>query len=60
MTPLPSSTIDKKVSIATVGLGNVVPMGFEYPTGPVDVDEVGCGSSLGGLLNHYYADQKAA
>jgi len=42
------------------GLENVVPLGFEYPTGPVEVDAVRCESSLGGLLNHYYAEQKAA
>jgi putative transposase len=42
------------------GLDNVVPMGFENPPTPVEVDEVRCESSLGGLLNHYYAEQKAA
>ena len=42
------------------GLEYVVPRGFEYPTEPAKVDDVRCESSLGGLLNHYYAEQKAA
>ncbi len=42
------------------GLENVVPIGFAYPTKPANEDEVCCKSSLGGLLNHYYAEQKAA
>ena len=27
---------------------------------PAHEDEIRCESSLGGLLNHYYTDQKAA
>jgi putative transposase len=42
------------------GLDNVIPLGFAYPVEPAEVGDVRCESSLGGLLNHYYADQKAA
>ena len=41
------------------GLGNVIPLEYEYPTGPFPPDRVKCASQLGGLLNHYYG-QKAA
>jgi putative transposase len=40
------------------GIGNQIPLGFDYPETPANVIEVDCKSSLGGLLNHYY--KKAA
>jgi transposase InsO family protein len=40
------------------GIGNLIPLGFDYPKRPVPLDRVGCKSSLGGLLNHYF--KKAA
>jgi putative transposase len=40
------------------GIGNVIPMGFDYPDTPARVSQVGCESFLGGLLNHYF--KKAA
>jgi putative transposase len=40
------------------GIGNRIPLGFDYPEKPAEVAQVGCKSSLGGLLNHYY--KKAA
>lgn len=42
------------------GLDNMVPIGFVYPAEPANLDAVCCESSLGGLLNHYFVDQKAA
>ena len=41
------------------GLGNVVPIGFEYPTEPAAMETVRCESALGGLLTHYYAKKAA-
>jgi hypothetical protein len=40
--------------------GNVVPLGFEYPDQPASLATVRCDAALGGLLNHYYAEQVAA
>ena len=40
------------------GIGNRIPLGYQYPATPADIFQVGCKSSLGGLLNHYY--EKAA
>jgi putative transposase len=40
------------------GIGNSIPLGFDYPETPAEVTQVGCKSSLGGLLNHYH--KKAA
>ena len=40
------------------GIGNQIPLGYDYPPTPAEVSQVGCKSSLGGLLNHYY--KKAA
>ena len=40
------------------GIGNRIPLGFDYPEAPAQVFQVGCKSSLGGLLNHYF--KKAA
>ena len=42
------------------GIGNIIPLDFEYPSEPQNPDRVRCNSSLGGLLNHYYIDKKAA
>ncbi len=36
------------------GIGNQIPLGFDYPRTPANVIEVGCKSSLGGLLTHYF------
>lgn len=41
------------------GLANVVPMGFEYPDDAAAPADVRCESTLGGLLNHYYAEKAA-
>jgi len=35
------------------GLGNVVPLGFEYPATPAPLGMVVCDPGLGGLLNHH-------
>jgi len=40
------------------GIGNRIPLGFDYPEAQAQVIQVGCKASLGGLLNHYY--KKAA
>lgn len=42
------------------GIENVIPIQFDYPDKPARPEEVGCTSSLGGMLNHYYIDKKAA
>lgn len=42
------------------GLDNVVPLGFEYPDLPAPPETVRCAATLGGLLNHYYAERVAA
>ncbi len=42
------------------GIGNVIPLHFVYPEEPADSKSVHCRSSLGGLMNHYYIDKKAA
>ncbi|NQU11692.1 transposase [bacterium] len=42
------------------GIANVVPIGFEYPSEPVPPERVRCESGLGGLLNHYEIDRRAA
>ncbi len=41
------------------GIGNVIPMGFEYPDEPVPLTGVSCESQLGGSLNHYYVEKAA-
>jgi hypothetical protein len=41
------------------GLGNVIPLHFDYPGEPVRADRIECESELGGLLNHYHV-RKAA
>jgi transposase InsO family protein len=35
------------------GIGNRIPLGFNYPKTSAEPYQVGCKSSLGGLLNHY-------
>lgn len=42
------------------GIGNVVPLDTEYPDKPAQLDTIRCKASLGGLLNHYFVDNKAA
>ena len=42
------------------GLGNMIPLGLEYPSEPASADAEQCESSLGGLLNHYYVEKLAA
>jgi len=41
------------------GLGNVIPVSFDYPSEPVNPAEVQCEEGLGGLLNHYFLQQAA-
>ena len=41
------------------GIGNEVPLDFDYPDRPALPEKVQCDSELGGLLNSYYV-QKAA
>ena len=38
------------------GLGNKIPIEYEYPDKPAPPHKVKCDSALGGLLNHYYVD----
>ena len=35
------------------GIGNVLPLDFDYPAQPALLTEVQCQEALGGLLNHY-------
>ena len=42
------------------GIENVIPIQFDYPDKPARPEEVDCTSSLGGMLNHYYINKKAA
>jgi len=35
------------------GIGNVIPLDFDYPAQPALTAEVQCQAALGGLLNHY-------
>ena len=41
------------------GIGNIIPLGFNYPAEPALEAEIQCEAALGGLLNHY-SIQKAA
>ena len=41
------------------GMGNVIPLSFDYPTEPALPAQVQCEKFIGGLLNHYFI-QKAA
>ena len=42
------------------GLDNIIPLDFQYPDEPASPETVRCDASLGGLLNHYYAERVAA
>ena len=42
------------------GLGDGIPLGFEYPDQPAPLAKVRCDAALGGLLNHYHAELVAA
>ncbi len=42
------------------GLGNGIPLGFEYPDQPAPLATVRCDVALGGLLNHYYTKKMVA
>ena len=42
------------------GLDNVIPLDFQYPDEPPSPEHVRCDATLGGLLNHYYAESVAA
>ena len=35
------------------GIGNVIPLGFDYPQTPALPGQIQCKQGLGGLLNHY-------
>jgi putative transposase len=35
------------------GIGNVIPLSFDYPAEPARLGEIQCEETLGGLLNHY-------
>jgi hypothetical protein len=41
------------------GIGNVIPLNFDYPAEPALPGQVRCESALGGLLNHYSIKQAA-
>jgi len=41
------------------GLGNVIPVAFDYPEHPTSLERVHCDCVLGGLLNHYYTKEAA-
>jgi putative transposase len=41
------------------GIENNIPVGYTYPDEPAPLSRINCDSSLGGLLNHYYADKVA-
>ena len=41
------------------GIGNIVPVDFDYPEDPAPRERVQCESGLGGLLNHYSVKQAA-
>lgn len=41
------------------GIGNAIPLGYEYPDSPAPPNKVRCESALGGLLNHYFLDKAA-
>jgi len=42
------------------GIDNVIPLHFDYLNEPADPEMIQCKSTLGGLLNHYYVNKKAA
>lgn len=38
------------------GIGNRIPLDYDYPDRPAPPGKVRCESALGGLLNHYFVD----
>jgi len=42
------------------GIANTIPFGFTYPAQPALPSEVRCEGTLGGLLNHYHIERRAA
>lgn len=42
------------------GIGNTIPLKYNYPDEPVSMENINCKEILSGLLNHYYVDKKAA
>ena len=42
------------------GIGNIIPLEYNYPNKSVSIKEIKCKEILGGLLKHYYVDKKAA
>jgi len=42
------------------GIGNVIPLSYDYPDHPAKLENIRCKSRIGGLLKHYYIDEKAA
>ncbi|MGD9201644.1 MAG: integrase core domain-containing protein, partial [Chitinispirillia bacterium] len=42
------------------GIGNTIPLKYNYPNEPVSKEDIKCEQILGGLLNHYYVDKKAS
>jgi len=42
------------------GIGNVIPLPYDYPNSPAEDKQIQYRASLGGLLKHYYAEKKAA
>ena len=41
------------------GIGNGIPLGYDYPDSPAPPSSIKCESALGGLLNHYFVDKAA-
>ena len=41
------------------GIGNGIPLGYDYPDSPAPPGKVKCEQSPGGLLNHYFVDKAA-
>jgi len=42
------------------GIGNTIPLKFNYPNETAPIADIECKEILRGLLNHYYVDKKAA
>ena len=42
------------------GLGNIIPLKFDYPGRPASLKDIQCKETLGGLLNHYYVENMTA
>jgi transposase InsO family protein len=41
------------------GIGNVIPLGFDYPATPALEGQIQCEEALGGILNHYSIEKAA-